>query len=91
MIVFRAGPLVQLKLSSTPKYVFHLRLNMFSTCPVLLGQSQEVQGYLADTKTPPPQEFHRALGIVLLQGPKGARFLMSKVPLYLLALPRDLW
>jgi len=29
-----------------------------------------------------PQDFHRDLDIVLLQGPKGARFLMSEVPLY---------
>ena len=29
---------------------------------------------------PPPQDYHRALGIVLLYGPKGTRFLMSEVP-----------
>ena len=31
---------------------------------------------------PPPQDVHRALGIVLLYGPKGALFLMSEVPLH---------
>ena len=31
--------------------------------------------------SPPPQDHYRALGIVLLQGPRGARFLMSEVPL----------
>ena len=44
-------------------------------------RAKRVQGYLAHKKPPPPQDFHRALGIVLLQGPKGARFLMSEVPL----------
>ena len=29
----------------------------------------------------PPKGPHRALGIVLLQGPRGRRFLMSEVPL----------
>ena len=32
--------------------------------------------------SPPPQHLHRSLGIVLLQGPRGALFLMSEVPLY---------
>ena len=36
--------------------------------------------YLAEKKRP-PWDFHRGLGIVLLEGPKGARFLMSEVPL----------
>ena len=31
----------------------------------------------------PPSDHHRALGIVLLQGPRGALFLMSEVPLYI--------
>ena len=30
---------------------------------------------------PPPYDHHRALGMVLLQGPRGALFLMSEVPL----------
>ena len=30
----------------------------------------------------PPGDHDRALGIVLLQGPRGALFLMSEVPLY---------
>jgi len=29
---------------------------------------------------PPPQDHHRALGIILLKGPRGALFLMSEVP-----------
>ena len=33
-----------------------------------------VQGHLAHKKLPPPQDYHRALGIALLQGPKGRRF-----------------
>ena len=32
--------------------------------------------------SPPSQGHHRALGTVLLQGPGGALFLMSEVPLY---------
>ena len=31
---------------------------------------------------PPPPDHHRALGIVLLKGPRGVLFLMSEVPLY---------
>ena len=30
----------------------------------------------------PPQDHHRGLGIFLLQGPTGRRFLMSEVPVY---------
>ena len=32
--------------------------------------------------SPPPQDHDRALGIVLLYGPRGVLFLMSKVPLF---------
>jgi len=32
--------------------------------------------------SPPPQGHQRALDMVLLKGPRGARFLMSEVPLY---------
>ena len=32
--------------------------------------------------SPPPQDHHRILGIVLLQGPRGALFLMSEVHLH---------
>ena len=40
------------------------------------------QGYLAHKKHPqPPLDRHRALGIVLLQGPRGALFFMSEVPM----------
>jgi len=39
------------------------------------------QGYLAYKKPPPPSDHHRPLGIVLLWGPRGVRFLMSEVPL----------
>ena len=37
------------------------------------------------TPPPPPRDHHRALGIVLhvLQGTRGALFLMSETPLYL--------
>ena len=41
-----------------------------------------IQGYLTDEKPPPQQDFHRALGRVLLQGPRGAQFLLSEAPLY---------
>ena len=40
-----------------------------------------VRGYLAHTKTPTSQDTPRTLGIVLLQGPRGVRSLMSEVPL----------
>ena len=41
-----------------------------------------VQGYLAHKKLPPrPQNHHRALGIGLLQGPRGGQFIMGEVPL----------
>ena len=41
------------------------------------------QGYLAHKKQQPPlEDHHRATGIVLLQGPRGVRFLMREVPLY---------
>ena len=43
-----------------------------------------LQGYLAHKKSPPPQDHHRALDILLLQGPRGALFLMSEVPLWTL-------
>ena len=43
----------------------------------------EVQGYLAHQKPTPPRDHHRALGIGLLQGPRGGRFFLSEVPLYL--------
>jgi len=44
--------------------------------------SREIQGYLAHKKTPPPpKDHHRALGIGLLSGPRGERFLMSEVSL----------
>ena len=38
------------------------------------------QGYLAHKKLPPtPQDFRRALGVGLLQGPRERLFLMSEV------------
>ena len=40
-----------------------------------------LQGYLNHNKTPTPLGLHRALGIVLLQGIRGMRFLVSEVPL----------
>ena len=33
-------------------------------------------------KTPPPYDWHRSLGIVLLYGPEGWRFRISEVTLY---------
>ena len=36
----------------------------------------------SDTATP-PYHHHRALGIVLLYGPRGGLFLMSEVPMYI--------
>ena len=41
-----------------------------------------MQGYLAHEKHHPPLDHRRALGIVLLQGPEGALFVMREVPLY---------
>ena len=43
--------------------------------------SKGSQGYHARKKTPPPYEHHRSLGIVLLHGPTGWRFLISEVNL----------
>ena len=40
-----------------------------------------LQRHLAYTKTPTPQNHHWALGIRLLEVPRGWRFLMSEVPL----------
>ena len=53
-------------------------------CAPLATESnrQHLQGYLAHKKPPPPYYYLRALGIVLLQGPREWRFLMSDVPLY---------
>ena len=36
---------------------------------------------MSEVKPPPHQDYHGALCIVLLYGPKRARFLMSEVPL----------
>ena len=44
-----------------------------------------VQGYRGTwliKNSAPPKDHHRSLGIVLLQGPGEALFLMSEVPLY---------
>ena len=40
-----------------------------------------LQGYLAHKKVPPPPDHRRALGIVLLYGPRRKQFFMSEVPL----------
>ena len=51
-----------------------LRHPTFQGCPI--------QGYLAHKKQPsPPKDYHRPLGMGLLQGPRVAPFLMSEVPL----------
>ena len=39
------------------------------------------QGYLPHKKMPPLQDFRRAPGLGLLQGPRGVRFLISEAPL----------
>jgi hypothetical protein len=49
---------------------------------------QRYQGYIAHKKQPPPQDRPRALGMFLLQGPRGALFLMREVPLYSTSPPR---
>jgi hypothetical protein len=36
-----------------------------------------IQGYLAHEKNPTPYDHPRSLGICLLQGPKGSRFLVQ--------------
>ena len=41
-----------------------------------------IQGYLASKKHPPPYDPPRTLGMGLRQGPRGVRFLISKVSLY---------
>ena len=41
-----------------------------------------LQRYLAHKKPRPPWDLYKALGIVLLYGPRGVLFLMSEVPLY---------
>jgi len=43
-----------------------------------LRVQDSVQGYLAH-KNPPPQDHHKALGMVLLKCPRGVRFLVSEV------------
>ena len=48
---------------------------------------QTPQGYLAHKKQP-PQDHNRALGMFLPQGPRGALFRLSEVPLQALALKR---
>jgi len=42
---------------------------------------EQLQGYLAHKKQPPPFDHHRSPGIGLLQGPTGRGVLMSEVPL----------
>ena len=42
--------------------------------------NDNIQGYLAHKKLPPPWDHRGALGIALLYGPRGAQFLMSEVP-----------
>ena len=51
----------------------------------LQGRKQReatVQGYLAHEEQPPASEYHRTLGIVLLEGPRRGVFIVSEVPLY---------
>ena len=52
-------------------------------CPTSQAQWEaEVQGYLAHKKLPPPLGPPYGPRHMLLQVPKGGRFLMSEVPLY---------
>ena len=44
-----------------------------------LPKPTDVQRYLAHKKVPIAQDHRRALGIGLLLGPRGRRFLMSEV------------
>ena len=44
------------------------------------GDANTYRGTLLIRNSTPPKDHHRALGIVLLQGPRGALFLMSEVP-----------
>ena len=44
-------------------------------------QSPKILCFSLKNKTPIPWDHHRALGIVLLQRPRGALFLASEVPL----------
>ena len=41
-----------------------------------------MEGYLAHEKPPLSEDHRMALGICLLQGPRGVRFLISEVTLY---------
>ena len=43
---------------------------------------QDVQGYLAHKKTPPPLGLPKGHRHSLLEAPRGMRILMSEVPLY---------
>ena len=46
-----------------------------------MGVRGALQGYLAHKTQHPPWDHHRALGIVLLKGPRERLFLVSEVPL----------
>ena len=51
----------------------------------LIGGRERTRPYRGTSlirNRPPPREYHRALGIALLKGPKGKRFLVSEVSLY---------
>ena len=39
---------------------------------------KQLQGYLAHQKLPPPRDHRRALGIGLLQDPRGVQFLLLR-------------
>ena len=63
---------------SRPKHRSDLPRNVL---PATADTWQSVQGYLAHKNPPPPQDRHRALGLVLLKGRKGGLFHMIEVPL----------
>jgi len=53
---------------------------LYSGCRSASGV-HEYRGASPISNCAPPQDRHRALGTVLLQGPRGRTFLISEVPL----------
>jgi hypothetical protein len=72
------GGLVQ---ASHPLTLGSLKKTADALCTAAYVKSSALQGNLAHKKQPPPQDLPRALGIVLLWGPRGRLFLRSEVPL----------
>ena len=77
---------VQQELKSVPRTCTSSSVGIRAHNLCLSHRAQEpymptAQGYLAQKKRPTPQDHHRALGIGVLQGPGGWRFLLSEVHL----------